>query len=195
MRRAVVLIALSCMALAAGTSRALADVGVIAFSGQSGVELSALYDPDGARVSGVSLGGFGDVNEIGGIGLSLSADYQRLRGAAGAADFHSAAVALGLRVSALALASRREEIRRWFDASAGAGFEGGLAARNGTVQGRGSVWLEAGVTARLGVTTRSPGLGIHYRRRMAREPEPLPEHMLMLTLSLTWTRTGLARYH
>jgi hypothetical protein len=192
MRRAISFIALSCLALVGSTPRAMADVGVVAFSGQSGVEVAALYDPDGARVSGVSVGGFGDID---GIGVSLAADYQHLRGPDGTAGLHSAAVALGLRVSALALASRREEIWRWFDASAGAGFEGGLAVRDGAIQGRGSVWLEAAVTARLGVTARSPGLGIHYRRRMAREPEPLPGHMVMVTLSLTWTRTSLARYH
>jgi hypothetical protein len=192
MRRTALLVTVSCMALLAGTSRAMADVGVLSFSGQRGVEVAALHDPGGALVSGVSVGTFGDID---GIGLSLSADYRHLRGAAGTAGFHSAAVALGLRVSALALASRRMELWRWFDASVGAGFEGGLAARNGAIQGRGSAWLEAGVTARLGVTTRAPGLGLTYRRRMAREPEPLPEHTLMLTLSLAWTETGLARYH
>jgi hypothetical protein len=80
MRRTGLLVIVSCMALLAGTSRAMADVGVLSFSGQRGVEVAALHDPGGALVSGVSVGTFGDID---GIGLSLAADYRHRRGGSG----------------------------------------------------------------------------------------------------------------
>lgn len=158
---------------------------------QAGYTVTLSREVAAERITGGGVGLYGDVV---GIGILLDVDYQNVpkREEGAVLHGHTVAFGMGFRFSPISMMNN-PRLLHYFDVYGVAGFQGGVAYRDGRFGQRNSTYTAVGAQIRAG--DGGPGIVVE---RQWRNPDDKPgrfqhDDAVVVGLSFAWSSKGPLR--